>query len=144
MELPEHTPEELNRINRGTLMESLGIEYLEFKEGYVKARMPVDSRTIQPVANILHGGASLALAETIGSLGSLLMVDTRYFDVRGAQLSANHVRAATEGFVTGEAQIIYRGNNTHVWNIDIHNEAGELVSTARLTNFIIPKLKPKS
>ncbi len=138
------TLKELNRMNRGTLMESLGIEYLEVKEGYVKARMPVDPRTIQPVANILHGGASLALAETIGSLGSLLLVDTEVFDVRGSQLSANHVRPATGGFVTGEARIIYQGNTTHIWNIDIFNEEGELISTARMTNFIIIKLKENS
>jgi len=144
MTIPKLSLKELNLMNRSSLMESLGIEYLEVKEGYVKARMPVDTRTIQPVANILHGGASLALAETIGSLGSILMVDADYFDVRGAQISANHVSPATSGYVTGEARIIYQGNNTHLWNIDIRNENGELVSTARLTNFIIPKLRRKS
>jgi acyl-coenzyme A thioesterase PaaI-like protein len=74
------TLDDLNHLNRNTLMESLGIEYLEVEAGYVRARMPVDRRTIQPVANILHGGASLALAETVGSLGSILITDMEKYD----------------------------------------------------------------
>ncbi len=131
--------EELNRMNEGTLMASLGIEYLETRDGYVRARMPVDSRTIQPVANILHGGASLALAETVGSLGSILLTDMQHFDVRGASLSAHHVRPAAQGWVYAEARLIHQGRHTHIWNIDITNEEGELISTARMTNFILPR-----
>ncbi len=142
MAIPKLTIEELNRMNRDTLMESLGIEYLETGEGYVKARMPVDRRTIQPVANILHGGASLALAETVGSLGSILLIDADHYDVRGAQISANHVRPVTEGWVTAEARIIYQGKHTHLWNIDIRDENEQLVSSSRLTNFIIPRQNP--
>lgn len=137
--ISELTPAELNQLNRNTLMESLGIEYLITEPEYVKARMPVDRRTIQPVANILHGGASLALAETVGSLGSILITDMERYDVRGAGLSANHVRPVTEGWVYAEARLIHKGRNTHIWNIDIRNEAGELVSTARLTNFIVSR-----
>ncbi len=130
--------EELNKTSQNTLMETLGIEYMETKEGYVKAKMPVNEKTLQPMG-ILHGGASLALAETIGSLGSVLLVDMNKYDVRGANISANHVSAATKGFVYGEAKIIHRGRNTHVWNIEIKNEDGKLVSVSRLTNMIIEK-----
>ena len=132
--------DKLNEINKGTLMEQLHIEYLEVADGYVKARMPVNERTKQPMG-ILHGGANLALAETIGGLGSALIVDLDEFDVRGSQISANHVGTAHKGYVFAEAHIIHRGRNTHVWNIDIIDEEGKKVSTCRLTNFIIKRLK---
>lgn len=130
--------EELNKINQGTLMEQLHIEYLEVADGYVKGRMPVNERTKQPMG-ILHGGANLALAETIGGLGSALIVDLDEFDVRGSQISANHVGTAHTGWVIAEANIIHRGRNTHVWNIDIKDESGKMVSTCRLTNFVIKR-----
>ncbi len=129
---------ELNSINKGTMMEILGIEYIEAKEGFLKAKMPVDNRTFQP-AKLLHGGASLALAETLGSIGSALMVNLDEYDVRGSQISANHIKSAKDGWVYGEASIIHKGKNTHVWNIDIKNEKGEIISTCRLTNFIIKR-----
>jgi uncharacterized protein (TIGR00369 family) len=130
--------DELNKLSQNTLMQQLGIEYLETREGYVKAKMPVDKRTLQPMG-ILHGGASLALAETIGSLGSILLVDLNKYEVRGANISANHVGAATEGYVYGVAQIIHRGRYTHVWNITIKDENDRLISVSRLTNMIIEK-----
>lgn len=119
-------------------MEQLHIEYLEVGDGYVKGKMPVNERTKQPMG-ILHGGANLALAETIGGLGSALIVDLEEFDVRGSQISANHVGTAHKGWVFAEAKIIHRGRNTHVWNIDIKDESGKMVSTCRLTNFVIKK-----
>jgi 1,4-dihydroxy-2-naphthoyl-CoA hydrolase len=131
-------PDELNAINKGSLMEQLGIEYLELKEGYVKGRMPVDNRTKQPMG-ILHGGASLAFAETIASLGSLALVDLDKFEIRGASLTANHVGAATKGWVIGEATLIHKGKMTHVWDIEIKNETGNKVSVARMTVMVIPK-----
>lgn len=130
--------EKLNASSHKTLMQQLGIEYLEKREGYVKARMPVDERTLQPMG-ILHGGASLALAETIGSLGSALMLDLDKYDVRGANINANHVGAANSGWVYGEAEIIHQGKYTHVWNINIKDENGKLISVSRLTNIIIEK-----
>ena len=130
--------EQLNSSSKNTLMEQLGIEYLEKKEGFVKAKMPVNDKTKQPMG-ILHGGASLALAETIGSLGSALLVDLKKYDVRGANINANHVGAASEGFVYGEARIIHRGRYTHVWNIEIRDETGRLISVSRLTNMIIER-----
>lgn len=130
--------DQLNKINQGTLMEQLHIEYLEVRDGYVKARMPVNERTKQPMG-ILHGGANLALAETVGGLGSALIVDLDEFDVRGSQMSANHVGTAHSGYVYAEAHIIHRGRNTHVWNIDISDEEGKKVSTCRLTNFVLKR-----
>ena len=130
--------EQLNSSSKNTLMEQLGIIYLEKKEGFVKAKMPVNDKTKQPMG-ILHGGASLALAETIGSLGSALLVDLKKYDVRGANINANHVGAATDGFVYGEARIIHQGRYTHVWNIEIKDENGHLISVSRLTNMIIER-----
>lgn len=129
---------ELNALNKGTLMEHLHIKYIEVRRGYVQAKMPVNEKTIQP-AGIIHGGANVALAETVGGLGSLLLVDFKEFDVRGSQISANHVGTAHSGFVYAVANIIHEGKNTHVWNIDIRDEAGKMVSTCRLTNFIIKR-----
>jgi 1,4-dihydroxy-2-naphthoyl-CoA hydrolase len=135
---PNSSLSELNAMNRNTLMEQLGIEYIEVTLGYVHARMPVNDKTRQPMG-ILHGGSSLALAETAGSLGSAFMVGLDLFDVRGSQMSANHVRAARNGWVHAHAHIIHQGKNTHVWNIDIVDDDGQLVSTCRLTNFIIAR-----
>jgi uncharacterized protein (TIGR00369 family) len=108
------------------------------EEGYVKAKMPIDERTKQPMG-LLHGGGSLALAETVAGIGSAIIVDLELNDVRGSHLSANHVRAGKDGWVFAEAKLLHRGRNTHIWNIDIVDEDGLLVSTCRLTNFIIPK-----
>jgi 1,4-dihydroxy-2-naphthoyl-CoA hydrolase len=95
---PKTPIEELNRINEGTMIGHLHIEYLEAGDGFVKARMPVNERTKQPMG-ILHGGANVALAETVGGLGSVLIVDPEEFDVRGSQISANHVGTAHTGWV---------------------------------------------
>jgi len=135
--------DELNAINKGSLMEQLGIEYLELKDGYVRGRMPVDNRTKQPMG-ILHGGASLAFAETIASLGSLALVDPDKFEIRGASLTANHIGAATKGWVIGEAKLIHKGKMTHVWDIEIKDESGVRVSVARMTVMIIPKENPNA
>lgn len=129
---------ELNALNHNTLMEQLGMEYLEVDKGYVKARMPVDKRTIQPLG-ILHGGASLALAETIAGLGSYLMIDTSKYEARGMSVHANHIGTAKEGFVTAEAKIIHQGNNSHIWNVTIYDDAGNTISISRFTNMIIKK-----
>lgn len=130
--------EELNSMNKGTLMEQLGMEYLEIAEGFVKAKMPVDKRTKQPFNN-LHGGASIALAETIASLGSVLLVDLEKFDVRGAAVNSNHIGAVSSGFVYGEARLIHRGDITHVWDTEIKDQEGYRVSVSRITIIVIPK-----
>jgi 1,4-dihydroxy-2-naphthoyl-CoA hydrolase len=137
------TINDLNALNKGTLMEQLGIEYLELKEGYVKAKMPVDNRTKQPF-NYLHGGASVALAETIASLGSAVLVDLEKNDVRGAAVNSNHIGAVTRGYVYAEARLIHRGSITHVWDIEIKDQGGYRISVSRITVIIIPKQNQKS
>ena len=133
------TLEEIKEINEGTMMETLGIEYIEVKEGYVYARMYVTKELSQPYG-MLHGGASMAMAESIGGVGSAYYLGIKEYIIRGMQFSANHVKAAKVGtYVYANATIIHKGRQTHVWNIDIKNEDGGLVSSCRLTNFIMKK-----
>jgi len=133
---------EINATSKGTLMEQLGIEYLEVKDGYVKAKMPVDKRTKQPF-NYLHGGASISLAETIASLGSAVLVDLDKNDVRGAAVNTNHIGAVTRGFVYAEAKLIHRCSITYVWDIEIKDQGGYRISVSRITVITIPKIKSK-
>lgn len=132
------TIEQMNETSKGTMIEVLGIEYLVVEPNFIKAKMPVDERTRQPYG-ILHGGASVALAETIGSIGSAILVIGKNADVRGAGISANHVKAVRDGWVFAEARTIHVGKNTHIWDIQITDQTGDLVSTARLSNFILYK-----
>ena len=137
VDLKNMTFEEIKKLNEGTMMETLGIEYLEIKEGYVYARMFVKKELSQPYG-MLHGGASMALAESIGGVGSAYYLGIEDYIIRGMQFSANHVKAAKVGtYVYATATIIHKGRQTHVWNIDIKNENDELVSSCRLTNFIM-------
>ena len=129
--------EEIKEINEGTMMEALGIEYLELREGFVYARMFVKKELSQPYG-MLHGGASMAMAESIGGVGSAYYLGIKDYIIRGMQFSANHVKAAKIGtYVYATATIIHKGRQTHVWNIDIKNEDDELLSSCRLTNFIL-------
>ena len=129
--------EEIKEINEGTMMEALGIEYLELREGFVYARMFVKKELSQPYG-MLHGGASMAMAESIGGVGSAYYLGIKDYIIRGMQFSANHVKAAKVGtYVYATATIIHKGRQTHVWTIDIKNEDDELVSSCRLTNFIL-------
>ncbi len=120
------------------MVENLGIRFTAVGEGWVEASMPVDQRTSRP-GGLLHGGANLALAETVAGLGSMLTVDINEFDVRGIQVSANHTGGASTGNVIARAEILHPGNQTHVWNVEIRNEVGKLVSTARVTNMIVKR-----
>jgi uncharacterized protein (TIGR00369 family) len=130
--------EDLNSINKNTLMSQLGIEYLSVADGKVTGRMPVDARTYQP-SGILHGGASLAFAETLAGLGSSLIVDMALYNVRGIQISANHIGFATNGYVYGEAELFHRGSMTHLWHVNIADASGKMISSCRVTNMIIEK-----
>lgn len=138
MNSPKINPDDYNKLNENSLMEQLGIEYLELAEGYVRARMPVDKRTIQPFG-ILHGGASIALAETVAGLGSYLIIDQSQYEARGMTVNANHVGTAKSGYVVAEAEIIHQGNNTHIWDVTISSEAGDKISICRVTNIILKK-----
>ena len=137
--LTVNTPIELiNQYVKGTMVENLGIRFTAIGDGWVEATMPVDHRTSRP-GGLLHGGANLALAETIAGLGSMLTVDINEFDVRGIQVSANHTGGASSGTVYARAEIMHPGNQTHVWNVEIKNEAGKLLSTGRVTNMIVKR-----
>lgn len=129
--------EEINMMNKGTLMETLNIEFLTVEANLIRAKMPVDERTIQPF-KILHGGASVALAETIGSVGSHIVLGRNSGKIsRGAGINASHLRAVRKGYVIGEARPVHLGQTTHIWDIRITDEENRLVSIARLTNFIL-------
>jgi 1,4-dihydroxy-2-naphthoyl-CoA hydrolase len=128
--------EELNSGQDGTLIGHLGIEFTEISDDFLRGTMPVDGRTRQPYG-LLHGGASVALAETLGSTGATLCVDTREYQCVGQEINANHVRAARTGLVTGTARPVHLGGRTHVWTIDIVNELGRLVCTSRLTVAVV-------
>jgi len=129
--------EEINMMNKGTLMETLNIEFLTVEADLIRAKMPVDERTIQPF-KILHGGASVALAETIGSVGSHIVLGRNSGKIsRGAGINASHLRAVRKGYVIGEARPVHLGQTTHIWDIRITDEENRLVSIARLTNFIL-------
>ncbi|MFC9561310.1 hotdog fold thioesterase [Agromyces sp. NPDC056965] len=121
-----------------TLIRTLGIELTETTDGSLKGRMPVDHRTRQP-GGVLHGGASVALAETLASWGSTLTVDPAKFYCVGMEINANHVRPVAEGWVYGEASPLTRGRTTQVWEIKITDAAGKLVCVSRCTMAVLAK-----
>jgi 1,4-dihydroxy-2-naphthoyl-CoA hydrolase len=130
------TAQELNSLHKGTMVEHLGINFTEVGDDFVRATMPVDQRTSQPYG-LLHGGASVALAETLGSTGATMCIDTREFQCVGQEINANHVRSGRLGLVTGTARPVHLGGRSHVWAIDITNDAGKLVCASRMTVAIV-------
>ena len=126
----------LNQRSQGTLMEALGIRFTELGEGVLRATMPVDPRTHQPYG-LLHGGASVALAETLGSSAGVLMAGGNA--VVGLEINANHLRAVRQGIVTGSARPLHLGRSTQVWQIDIADEAGKPVCVSRITLAVLPR-----
>ena len=131
--------ETVNGWSRNTLMQTLVIECLEIGDDFLVARMPVDARTHQPMG-LLHGGASMALIESIGSMASSLLLDLDREQPVGLEINANHVRAVTSGYVRGTGKLVHGGKRTHLWQVDIHEEVtGKLVCTGRLTVMVVPK-----
>ncbi|HWR72964.1 MAG TPA: hotdog fold thioesterase [Nitrospirota bacterium] len=130
------TLDQLKEMSKGTLIEHLGIEFLEIGDDHLKAKMPVDSRTKQP-AGLLHGGASVALAETLGSMAAALCVDREKKGIVGIEVNANHVRPVKDGWVTGVTKPVHVGSATQIWEIKIYNEEDKLVCVSRLTVAII-------
>lgn len=128
--------EKLKTPGRNTMGEFLGIEWTTVGDNFLKARMPVDHRTIQPYG-LLHGGASCTLAETIGSVASAMVVDHSKFFCVGLEINANHIRSVKSGYVTGTATPLHLGQSTHVWDIRIHDENEKLVCVSRLTVAVI-------
>ncbi len=129
---------ELNKLSPNTIAEQLGIEFTETGSDYIKGKMPVDHRTHQPMG-LLHGGASVVLAETLGSVGSFLCVDQEKQYCVGLEINANHVKAVRGGYVYGTAHLLHAGRKTHIWDIRITNEREELVCISRLTVAVIDK-----
>lgn len=130
------TPESLNQMNKGTIGEVLGIEFVEVGEDFIRARMPVDQRTVQPFG-ILHGGASATLAESVASVAATLCCDPEKQIAVGLELNANHIRSVRSGgHVFGTARPLHIGRSTHVWEVEIVDEGEKLVCASRLTVLI--------
>ncbi len=132
------TLETLQKACANTMCEHLGMEFTEIGDDFLSAKMPVDHRTKQP-AGLLHGGASAALAETLGSVASLMCLSSKQKMPVGIEINANHLKSATSGFVSGKVTPVRIGQSLHVWNIEIHNEKSELVCVSRLTVMIVDK-----
>jgi 1,4-dihydroxy-2-naphthoyl-CoA hydrolase len=129
---------DFKELGKNTLSDLLGMEFTEIGNDFIKASMPVDHRTKQPYG-LLHGGASVALAETLGSVASGLVIDPTKFHCVGLEINANHVRGVSEGFVTGIATPVHIGASTHIWDIKIYDQKDKLVCISRLTVAILQK-----
>jgi 1,4-dihydroxy-2-naphthoyl-CoA hydrolase len=125
----------LTDVQRDTAVSHLGIEFLEVGDDFIRARVPVDSRTRQPYG-LLHGGVSVVLAETLGSCGAAYALPTGWRCV-GLDINANHIRGVESGWVTGAARPVHIGKTTQVWQIDMHNDAGELTCVSRITMAVL-------
>ena len=132
------TLEEVRKLEHSTMAEHLGIEFTDIGPDWLAAQMPVDHRTVQP-DGILHGGASVALAETLGSVGGSMCVDRERFQVVGQEINANHLRPALDGHVHGRANPIHLGRRSQVWNIEIKDGRERLVCISRLTIAVVER-----
>lgn len=133
---------EFNRMSSNTLMETLHIEYTDVdpQKGMLKATMPVNPSVHQPMG-LLHGGATAALAESVGSAASCLFANPAEYAILGIELSCNHIRSKKEGLITATANVIHKGRSTHLWEITIVDEDDKLISHCKLTNMIVPLKK---
>jgi uncharacterized protein (TIGR00369 family) len=129
---------QINAVSKNTLMETLAIEIVDFGDDYLIARMPVTSKVHQP-DGILHGGATAALAESVGSFASHIFIDTDKFFVRGLEITANHLKSVTSGFVYAKATFLHKGRTTQLLDIKITDEADALISICRLSTISLPK-----
>ena len=133
--------EEIQRVNesiQNTMTSAIGIEITDIDNDFICGKMPVDERTIQPFG-LLHGGASVALAETLGSIAGGIKVYPNNETVVGIEINANHLKSARDGWVYGKATPIRIGKKIQVWNIEISNDSGDLICVSRLTLAVIPK-----
>ena len=132
------SPDALNKMSDNTMLQHLGIEFVEVGEDFITARMPVDKRTHQPYG-LLHGGASVALAETLGSVAAHCSIDAAKFYCVGLEINANHLKGVRDGFVYGTARSIHVGRSTQVWEIRIENDKEELICISRITMAILAR-----
>lgn len=126
------------KMCKNTMMETLGIEFIDVGENFLTARMPVTSKVHQP-DGVLHGGASVALAESVGSAASFIFLDGEHFYIRGIEISANHIKSIKEGFVYAKAEFLHKGRTTQLWDIKIRDEEENLISAVKLTTIALPK-----
>jgi 1,4-dihydroxy-2-naphthoyl-CoA hydrolase len=132
----EEVLKKLNAWSKNTMVAHLGIELTEIGDDYLIGTMPVDHRTHQPMG-LLHGGASAALIETLGSVGSAMRVDQSKYSVVGIEINANHIRGVKSGIVTAKAKLVHGGRTSHIWQVDITDENQKLVCTGRLTVLVV-------
>ena len=135
---PKATLEMLNKMNKDTIVGHIGIEYTDMGEDFIAAKMPVDKRTHQPMG-LLHGGASVVLAETLGSVAATMCIDTDKQYCVGLEINANHIRGVKEGYVYGITKPLHIGRKTQIWEIKITNEASKLVCVSRITMAVLDK-----
>jgi uncharacterized protein (TIGR00369 family) len=127
-----------NKMCENTLMETLSIEFVDIDDTTIVAKMPVTSKVHQP-DGVLHGGASVALAESVGSAGAFIFLNSEEVVIRGIEISANHIKSVKDGYVYAKATILHKGRTTQLWQIRITNEADELVSLVKLTTLTMKK-----
>ena len=132
--------DEINQFCKNSLVDHLSITFIEIGDDFIKAKMPVVPETQQPLG-YLHGGASLSLAESLGSIASFLLIDPKQFNVFGLEINANHIRSKKDGFVIATARPIHIGSKTHIWDIKIEDEKDNLISIVRFTNIVVDARK---
>ena len=136
----EEVLDRCKEICKNTLMETLNIEFIDVGDDYLTAKMPVNKTVYQP-DGVLHGGATVALAESVGSAASYIFLDSDNYIVRGIEISANHLKSISQGYVFAKATFLHKGRTTQLWDIRVTNEAGELISVVKLTTITLPKNK---
>ena len=124
--------------SKNSIHDSLGIEITKVTDNTISGKMPIDKRTFQPMG-ILHGGASVVLAESLGSIGSAMIIDPEKYFVVGQSINANHIRPGIKGWATGTAKVIHIGKRSHIWDIDILNDENKVICTCRLTMAVVKK-----
>ena len=133
-----YTLDDLKKLHKNTMQEFIGIEFLEIGDDFLKARMPVNERTKQPLG-LLHGGANVTLAESLGSVASVMCIDLEKKTCVGLEINANHIRAVRSGYVYGITRPVHLGRSTQVWEIKIFDENDKLSCISRITNAILDK-----
>jgi 1,4-dihydroxy-2-naphthoyl-CoA hydrolase len=127
-----------NKISKNTLMETLQIKYIDAGENFLSATMPVNRNVFQPMG-LLHGGATVALAESVGSAASRFFIDASLYDVKGIEITANHLRSVSSGNVTAVAKLIHKGRTTHLLEIKVFDDDKNLISFCKMTNIILER-----